>query len=288
MRLERRKKELEELSAQIEREEYEIGELDSARKKLLVKLNNNRIEIFRLRKDFIQRTNKLLSEFVRIKIEYEMDNSNYIRYLVDDVLSSSDYRINKSSRELVARKIHPLHLAELVKQGDTGTLSDKADISLELVEKVITLVRPKRYEIETFYLEDKITIEINDRGWKELASCSDGQKCTAILSIALCERDIPLIIDQPEDSLDNAFIYEGVVRIVRNIKNKRQLIIATHNANIPVLGDSELILVMTSNGKNGFITERGVIDKDRIKTYAQNILEGGKDAFVRRKAKYGI
>ena len=66
------------------------------------------------------------------------------------------------------------------------------------------------------------------------------------------------------------------------------MIIATHNANIPVLGDSELILVMTSNGKNGFITERGVIDKDKIKMHVQNILEGGRDAFERRKSKYGI
>ena len=102
------------------------------------------------------------------------------------------------------------------------------------------------------------------------------------------ERDITLIIDQPEDSLDNSFIYKEVVKNIRKIKNKRQLIIATHNANIPVLGDSELISVMTSNGRNGFVTERGIIDKNKIKIHVQNILEGGKEAFERRKLKYGI
>lgn len=150
------------------------------------------------------------------------------------------------------------------------------------------MAKRRLYQIERTELEDKISLEFNDRGWKEIGRCSDGQKCTAILSIAMFERDTPLIIDQPEDSLDNSFIFREVVRILRKIKNKRQLIIATHNANIPVLGDSELMLVMKSNGKNGFVTERGGIDNDKIKVHAQDILEGGKEAFERRKLKYGI
>jgi len=143
-------------------------------------------------------------------------------------------------------------------------------------------------ELQPVLLEDVPTIHLNDRGWKPLNQLSVGQKCTALLSIAMLERETPLILDQPEDSLDNAFIFQNVVQITRKLKDKRQLIIATHNANIPVLGDSELMLVMKSNGSNGFVTTLGVIDDANIKTHAQNILEGGEKAFKWRLEKYGF
>jgi len=288
LELEKEKKDLEEVSAQIKTKEGEVNDLEKQRKEKLKRLKQNRKDIHNKRQELIKRINTSLHGFVRIKIEKEGDNSRYKEFLVNDVLSSSEYRISKKDRAKIADKLHPIKFAEILKEEDVETLEREVKITEEVAQKTITLAKSKLYKIQTTVLEDKITVELNDKGWKELASCSDGQKCTAILSIALFERDIPLIIDQPEDSLDNSFIYKEVVKIIRNIKNKRQLIIATHNANIPVLGDSELILVMTSNGKNGFVTERGVIDKDKIKIHVQNILEGGKEAFERRKLKYGI
>ena len=74
---------------------------------------------------------------------------------------------------------------------------------------------------------------------------SDGQRHTILLTIAmLAESNVPLVIDQPEDDLDNAFIFSSIVTTLRAIKEKRQVILVTHNANIAVLGDSELILPM--------------------------------------------
>jgi hypothetical protein len=108
------------------------------------------------------------------------------------------------------------------------------------------------------------------------------------LTIAILgESAAPLVIDQPEDDLDNAFIFSSVVATLRSVKERRQIILVTHNANIAVLGDSELLLPMKRDGDYGRVIERGSIDRDRTKSLAQDILEGGARAFLRRKELYG-
>ncbi len=116
---------------------------------------------------------------------------------------------------------------------------------------------------------------------------SDGQRHTILLTIAmLAESNVPLVIDQPEDDLDNAFIFTSIVTTLRAIKEKRQVILITHNANIAVLGDSELILPMFRENDYGKIKDRGSIDKDKTKKCVVDILEGGSAAFMRRKEMY--
>jgi ABC-type lipoprotein export system ATPase subunit len=83
---------------------------------------------------------------------------------------------------------------------------------------------------------------------------------------------IPLIIDQPEDDLDNAFIFSSVVATLRSIKERRQVILVTHNANIAVLGDSELILPMRRENDCGKAVQRGSIDNGATKICVQEIL----------------
>jgi ABC-type cobalamin/Fe3+-siderophores transport system ATPase subunit len=116
---------------------------------------------------------------------------------------------------------------------------------------------------------------------------SDGQKHTILLTIAmLAESNVPLVMDQPEDDLDNAFIFASVVTTLRRIKEQRQLIIVTHNANIAVLGDSELLLPLKRTGEKGVVYERGSIDRKETSGVVQEILEGGPLAFQRRKEIY--
>jgi ABC-type cobalamin/Fe3+-siderophores transport system ATPase subunit len=117
---------------------------------------------------------------------------------------------------------------------------------------------------------------------------SDGQKHTIPLTIAmLAQSNIPLIIDQPEDDLDNAFIFSTVVRVLREIKESRQVVVVTHNANIAVLGDAELLFPMQRNGDGGIAFERGSVDRAETKAAVIKILEGGERAFQRRKEIYG-
>ncbi len=100
----------------------------------------------------------------------------------------------------------------------------------------------------------------------------------------------PLIMDQPEDNLDNAFIAERIVTELRSAKIARQFIFATHNANIPVFGDAEWIGVFeASDGQAQMPNEsQGAIDVPQVRDKAAVILEGGKAAFNQRKAKYGF
>ncbi len=120
---------------------------------------------------------------------------------------------------------------------------------------------------------------------------SMGQKSVAMLLIILTAAydlgdNRPLIIDQPEDDLDNIYIYSSLVKEFRKIKNSRQLIFATHNANIPISGDAENIIILESNGDNGFVKITGSIDKVSISEKVLNILEGGRQALDLRNSKY--
>ena len=121
-----------------------------------------------------------------------------------------------------------------------------------------------------------------------LPKLSTGQQCTAILHLLLLDNPDPLIIDQPEDNLDNAFIADHIVNELRASKTKRQFLFATHNANIPVFGDAEWIGVLHEEDGRAKLQASGSIDAPDVKELAANILEGGKEAFTHRREKYGL
>ncbi|MBS5905282.1 MAG: hypothetical protein KIC89_21725 [Acetobacteraceae bacterium] len=130
--------------------------------------------------------------------------------------------------------------------------------------------------------------------WRPLAGLSVGQKATAMLHLLLIESNAPLIIDQPEDNLDNRFISEGIVPAIRSGKLGRQFVFASHNANIPVLGDAEMIVGLTTTGAGGDLhveavpSRMGAIDCLTVRAVVEEVLEGGKDAFMIRRRKYGF
>jgi len=146
----------------------------------------------------------------------------------------------------------------------------------------------RRFKLETVFPEDKIIIELKvNEDYKPIEELSVGQKATALLLLLFAYENRILIFDQPEEDLDNRFIYEDVVKILREFKGKRQIIVATHNANIPVIGDSELILVLETRKDKCMIINRGSVDKDSIKQDIKHIMEGGEEAFRLRIEKYG-
>lgn len=128
------------------------------------------------------------------------------------------------------------------------------------------------------------------REYRSMSQLSKGQKATALLLLLLSGSHAPLIIDQPEDDLDNRFVYDGIVMNLRNLKGQRQVVASTHNANVPVLGDAELIVTLEGDGQHGWPAKDGVgsLDDKRIRSYAENILEGGPDAFNARQHLYGF
>ena len=166
-----------------------------------------------------------------------------------------------------------------------------ADATPDVLMEIEELELPATTEIS---LNTASTGDLPD--WQPLESLSTGQKATAILLLLLLESDAPLIVDQPEDDLDNRFITEGIVPKMREEKRRRQFIFSTHNANIPVLGDAELILglsasgsVESAQGRARISTElMGSIDAPSVRELVEEILEGGKAAFETRRRKYGF
>ena len=147
----------------------------------------------------------------------------------------------------VPSRLPPATIAEAIWSGpgglqklglSPGTASRFADLPAQTVRKIEECATP-----------DSIVIEI-DLGspatsrWTPIEQASPGQRSTAMLALALSSGDEPLIIDQPEDDLDNRFIYDEVVKILSLVCRSRQVIVATHNANIPILGDAELIIAL--------------------------------------------
>jgi ABC-type enterochelin transport system ATPase subunit len=124
---------------------------------------------------------------------------------------------------------------------------------------------------------------------KAFTKLSLGQQQSILLTILLFSQSkVPLVIDQPEDNLDSEFVYTTLVRSLRAIKEKRQVIVVTHNANIAVLGDAELIIPLRAQSENSVIRDRGSIDTNGTKNVACTILEGGQKAFKRRQRLYGF
>ncbi|TNC18618.1 hypothetical protein FHE66_06155 [Georgenia sp. 311] len=125
---------------------------------------------------------------------------------------------------------------------------------------------------------------------RRLEELSKGQRATALLLLLLSASNSPLVIDQPEDDLDNRFIYDGIVKRLRALKGVRQIIVSTHNANVPVLGDAELVVTLEGDGQNGRTAADGVgsLDIQSVRAYAEDLLEGGRDAFNARKHLYGF
>lgn len=123
---------------------------------------------------------------------------------------------------------------------------------------------------------------------------SVGQRCTAILTLLLAKDTSPAIIDQPEDEIDNEFTYTQLVPLMRRVKERRQLIVSTHDPNIPVNGDAELIVALESIGAKGRIKQvagcpaYGTLEDEAVRRAVEEIMEGSEEAFRRRSEKYGF
>lgn len=125
----------------------------------------------------------------------------------------------------------------------------------------------------------------------DFADASAGQQATALLTVLLNQPGASLIIDQPEDDVDSKMSQE-IVRKMWTAKTHRQFIFASHNANLVVNGDAELVIccdyIKAGDQTGGQIKVVGAIDSPIIKDEVTSVTEGGKEAFNLRKEKYGF
>jgi energy-coupling factor transporter ATP-binding protein EcfA2 len=228
-------------------------------------------------------------ERVRIRVMRNADHMAYTQTLVDGLKGARVRNQNEILATLM--QLRPEQLAQLIQSNDFDSFEELTHFGAERSRKILDAFRESvdPLALEITAIEDRIAIELNvattgHPRFKDASDLSRGQKCTALLPILLARRDNPLIIDQPEDNLDNHFIFETVVNAVQRMKKRRQMIFITHNANIPVLAEAELVLVMTSDGRVGAIERRGTVDECREQII--DLLEGGREAFELRSKRY--
>ncbi|MGP0370528.1 hypothetical protein ACTRTY_08080 [Streptococcus pneumoniae] len=142
-----------------------------------------------------------------------------------------------------------------------------------------------------FNINSKESSQQLDILYKEVGVLSLGQKVVAMLDFLLAYSDYskdfrPLIIDQPEDNLDNRYIYRHLVQQFRDVKAQRQIILATHNATIVTNSMTDQVVIMESDGVNGWIESQGYVSEKYIKNHIINQLEGGKDSFKHKMSIY--
>lgn len=259
--------------------------LQAERVEMLNELSDLRDQRFNLRNQIAHRINSSLNPDIRVTIEQAGNHDQY-RSLLSDALQGVRITRNVVAQR-IADSILPTELVEIVRRNDANSLVEQAGLSDEQSRKVVDALSDsdELFALETVELSDLPRIELKDGDqYKDSASLSTGQKCTTVLPILLLESDSPLLIDQPEDNLDNRFVCESVVNSIRTVKAKRQLIFVTHNPNIPVLADAERVFVLESDGKQSGKIVEGTVDECREEIV--NLLEGGEQAFKKRQERY--
>jgi len=177
---------------------------------------------------------------------------------------------------------------DLYKQKDGGSSQLGFDGYFSRIAK--TLDDEQWARLETLIPDDNIDVKYKPNGsshFKSIVSASAGQKTTAVLTFILSQGKLPLLLDQPEDDLDNRLVCDLIVEKIKKIKNHRQIIVITHNANIPVIGDAEYIVSMDSSSRYLKVHSEGMLENKDVKTEICEIMEGGEDAFKLRAERYG-
>jgi hypothetical protein len=266
------------------------------RRKLLADWEDFKAEEFRRLDRAAKRVSKRLHDRVQVEVTAAGDREPLFEVLRKDVGG----RLSEAVDTL--RGVPDLSLTRLVEAARAGAseLTKVFGVTAAQAERVAKADHEVLLRIEELELRPTTAIRLNTAplgeppAWQTLEALSTGQKATAALLLLLLESDAPLIVDQPEDDLDNRFITEGVVPRMREEKQRRQFVFSTHNANIPVLGDAELIVGLTASGEADGGHARiapehvGSIDARPVRELVEEILEGGKEAFERRRRKYGF
>lgn len=136
--------------------------------------------------------------------------------------------------------------------------------------------------------EDDLRIQYKrESNWHDIQTGSQGQRSAALLAFLLAFGEEPIVLDQPEDDLDNHLIYDLIVRQIRENKLRRQLIIITHNPNVVVNGDAELVHVMEFGRGQCYVQQSGALQENDLRNEVCRVMEGGHEAFSRRWKRLG-
>jgi len=287
-------------------DQKKLKELQAARRGLITARLDNKKEITRKHLIFANKINKDLRNSVDdffITVKYQ--EGFYSPEFADSLKQMMGWRTSQVPKaSIIAQSITITDFVNAVVKNDFSPLQAiQYDGSRLLNDSEIaiifqTLRQDNQYEsLECLRFDDFPQIVVTkymDNGGtrvsvtKRISQLSLGQQQSVLLGILLLsDSSRPLLIDQPEDNLDSEFIYKTIVSTLRKIKEHRQVIVVTHNPNIAVLGDAELIIPLKSTNSKAMIMSPGSIDDANTVKLCCQILEGGESAFKQRQKIYG-
>ncbi|UXR65653.1 AAA family ATPase [Bdellovibrio bacteriovorus] len=261
------------------------------RREYLDKLQQMYLEKTRNRISLAESLNQKIGKDIKIAV-MPMGDKTAFENFIREMVSLGKMKI--TNEHLIWELSSPKEFLVALGENKIAEFAKQLNLSTERIEaisKVISL-HDKKFELESIVCDDlinfylKIDSSDDQSSYKQTEYLSLGQRCTTVLPILFSIANIPLIIDQPEDNLDNRFVAETIHRIIKETKEDRQLIFVTHNPNIPVVADSEHNVFINYNEGNSAIFNCGTVED--VKESIVSLLEGGRQAFTQRKICYGI
>ncbi|OQB97585.1 MAG: hypothetical protein BWX81_00857 [Spirochaetes bacterium ADurb.Bin110] len=296
-------KEIDDLLASKQQLEIELREQDELEKERLGLAEDTDLQkgtILQAREAITERRRAFIAEtirqnqFVRIEIVPFGNNADNTERDLRELIDATDERFSddvKAFTDLIcsSNNGNRLEVIEDVKKKLLGKEVTKGYFKNYLDKK---LDRPEFLDYVTcWYPEDDLNIEYSREGngtnWKPILQGSKGQRSAALLAFLLSFGQEPIVLDQPEDDLDNHLIYDLIVAQIRENKLRRQLIIVTHNPNIVVNGDAEMIFAMNFQAGQCKVAEQGSLQKMTVRSEVCRIMEGGVEALALRWARLG-
>jgi DNA repair exonuclease SbcCD ATPase subunit len=263
-----------------------LKQLTQQRSKLLNQLLLGRQARTKQREEIAAQLNAELGPAIRVTIAPLSQYREYISSL-SAALRGSGLRYNELA-ERIANVFTPQEIAELAESRDIATISSTLEITEERALRLCDALRADTAgALFTTTVEDDIQIELMDGAdYKGIDFLSMGQRCTTILPIILSHKERIIILDQPEDHLDNAFVVGTLIKAIIGRVDGAQTIVATHNPNVPVLGDAKQVIHLDSDGTRCFAQAAGAVNVRRIVEAITTIMEGGREAFRKRAEFY--
>ena len=243
-----------------------------------------------LEKLFDKLTSQSLGK-LRLDIQYASNRGTYKDKLWELRARSG---IRRTDTDTVADNLMPREFIDLVIDKNIETIHKKTMLAKANIERLVELLNSAEDLSEVLSLSysvhpqdiPSIQFRKDDNIYYPISEISTGQKCTSLLIIALSEGTRPIIIDQPEDSLDTTSVYEDIVTKLRAGKERRQFILTTHNASVGVASDSDNFIVLKSTSSTGKIDCFGAIDRETVRKQILQHLEGGPRPYKLRYKKY--
>jgi chromosome segregation protein len=267
--------------------------LMTTRETLVQRLQEEHRAAFLLRQKAAVSVNEQLAGKLRMEVTYLGDVGTF-RSALTAVLKGSRVSADAIERIVTSQGTDGVELVRAVRQAALEERFGLTSATAQRLHDWLTGTPDRLRAVEVLAPDDGVSIGlVVDGAIRDLSKLSGGQKATALLLLLFAQGGRPLILDQPEDDLDNRFVYEDVVALLRQEKGvvnpdrRRQIIAATHNANIPVNGDAELVLSLADVDGRCQIRTRASIDDPSVRHEIRAVLEGGEEAFRRRAEKYG-